>query len=79
MHPVYICFPTFFQLPDKCRNICVAFLVNLFIEFTTYVWLKELLLHKGSVKMDEYYGMFWAMYYSNGRSGRYAGSMIHHH
>ena len=34
------------------------------------MWLKELLLHKESVKMDEYYGMFWALYYSNGRSSR---------
>ena len=34
------------------------------------IWLKELLLHKGSVKKDEYYGMFWALYYLNGRSGR---------
>ena len=33
-------------------------------------------LHKGSVKMDEYYGM----YYLNGRSSCFAGrlSMIHH-
>ena len=54
---VYICFPTFFQLSDKCHNICVAFLVNLFIEFTTYV-VKGLILHTGSVEMDEYYGMF---------------------
>ena len=42
------------------------------------MWLKELLLHKGSVKMDEYYGMFWTLYYSNGRSGCYVGSVIHH-
>ena len=34
---VYICFPTFFQPPDKCQNICVAFLENLFIEYTTHV------------------------------------------
>ena len=46
----YICFPTFFQLPDKCHDICVAFLEIIFIE-----WLKELLLHKESVKMDKYY------------------------
>ena len=26
-----------------------------------FMWLKELLLHKGSVKMDEYYGMFGAL------------------
>ena len=25
------------------------------------MWLKELLLHKGSVKMDVYHGMFWAL------------------
>ena len=33
------------------------------------MWLKELLLHKGSVKMDEYYGMFGTLYYSNGKPG----------
>ena len=27
----------FFQLPDKCHNICVAFLKNKFVEFTGYV------------------------------------------
>ena len=56
---VYICFPTFFQLPDKCNHICVAFLeiysLNLLLR---PIWLKELLLHKGSVKMDENYGVF---------------------
>ena len=67
-----------FQLPDKCHNICVTFLVNFFIEFTTYVVKKVTIVHKGSVKMDEYYSMFWALYYSNGRSSCYAGSMIHH-
>ena len=34
---VYICFPTLFQLPDKCHNICAAFLENVFIEFTASV------------------------------------------
>ena len=34
---VYICFPTFSQLPDKCHSIYVVFLENLFIEQTTYV------------------------------------------
>ena len=34
---LYICFPTFVQLPDKCSNICVVFLENLFIEITTYM------------------------------------------
>ena len=33
------------------------------------MWLKELLLHKGSVKMDEYYGMSWALYYWRGVQG----------
>ena len=47
-----------FQLPDKCHNICVAFLENLFIDFTTYVVKR---VYKGSLKMDEYYGMFWAL------------------
>ena len=28
--------------------------------------------------MDEYYGMFWALYYSNGWSGCYAWSVIDH-
>ena len=43
------------------------------------MWLNELLLlHNGSVKIDEYYGMFWALYYSNGRWGRKAISVIHH-
>ena len=55
---LYICFPTFFQLPDKYNNSCVAFLEKIFIDFTTFMVKKELLLHKGSVKMDEYYGMF---------------------
>ena len=31
------CFPTFFQLLDKCNNICVAFLENLFIEINIYM------------------------------------------
>ena len=38
----YICFPTFFQLPKKC-HICAAVLENLFIEFTTYYYTKEVL------------------------------------
>ena len=52
-----VCFPKFFQLPDKCHNIWVAFLENVFFVFTIYVVYK-LLLHNGRVKMDEYYGMF---------------------
>ena len=45
------------------------------------VALEELLLHKGSVKMDQlmdaYYSMFWALYRSKyGRSGC-AWSVIH--
>ena len=59
---------------DKCNTICVAFLDNLFTDFTT---LKELLLHKGSVKMDECYGIFCVLCYSNGWSGCYAKSVIH--
>ena len=43
------------------------------------MWLKELLLHKGSVKIDEYYGMFQALSYSNGWSGCYTWSVIHHY
>ena len=41
---------------------------KIFIEFITYGF-KELLSYKGSVKIDEYYGMFWALYYSNDRLG----------
>ena len=47
--PVNICFPAFFQLLDKCHNICVAFLGSLFIEFIL-MWLKELLLHREVLK-----------------------------
>ena len=35
------------------------------------MWLNELLLPKGSVKMDKYYDMFWALYFVNGRSSCY--------
>ena len=52
---VYICFPTFFQLPDKCHNICVAFLENILIEFTTYA-IKIVIITQKRVEMDEYYG-----------------------
>ena len=41
----------------NCHNICVAFLENLFIEFTTYV-VKRVTVTQGSVKMDKYYSMF---------------------
>ena len=37
-------------------------------------WIYYLCDHKASVKMDEYYGMFWALYFSNGRSACYAGA-----
>ena len=56
---LYICFPTFFNFRNECHNICVAFLEDLFIEFTTYVVKRVIVTQcKGSVKMDEYYGMF---------------------
>ena len=42
------------------------------------MWLKDLFLHKGYVKTDEYYGMFWALYSSNDRSSCYAWGLIYH-
>ena len=51
---VSFCFPTFFNFSTNVTIFCVAFLVNLFIEFTTYV-VKGVTITQG-IEGKCYYG-----------------------
>ena len=71
----YICLLTFFNFSANV-TVFVLYFRKIYSLNLIPMWLKELLLHQGSIKMDKYSGMFWALNHSNGRSGCYAWSGI---
>ena len=57
IHLVYI----MFSYISKFRTNVIIFVLHfckIYSLTLQLLWLTELLLHKGSIKMDEYYGMF---------------------